>query len=92
MLLPGMEESPPILSALADVFRSHALPSSQPYTDEQALLLKESLNLFEVLCLTAPKDSSQQWVYDHHFETWSLQYPQIETSAACASCNVKPSQ
>jgi hypothetical protein len=63
MLLPSMEdESPPLLSVLSAVFRTQCTPSS-PYTDERSLLIRESLNLFEVLCLSVPKDSSQQYAH-----------------------------
>lgn len=69
MLLPGTEdESPPLLSVLSTVFRTQCTPSS-PYTDEKTLLIRESLNLFEVLCLNVPKDSSQQYAH-----TYSLNF------------------
>jgi hypothetical protein len=51
---------PPIAKMLTEVVRKHTLPTKEPYSQEKEMLVKECLNLIEVLSLTVPVESCQR--------------------------------
>ena len=54
------ESIPPILLLVLDVTKVHAIPKESQFPEEAALLIKECLNLVEILCLKIPKDLLNQ--------------------------------
>jgi len=61
LLLPEEADQtiPSVLFLVTEVIKAHATPK-EPFSPECELLIKECLNLLEILCLTIPKDISSQ--------------------------------
>lgn len=64
------DEVPPLLSVLVEILERYAISDLTPYNEEQELLLKEALNLFDVLCLTTPKELIHQYVASFNKKQW----------------------